>query len=172
MKRLFVFTVVVVAGVAAAVGQATTAHSVDLASATIDGHRVLGRTVAGVTAVLGRPDFRAGNQQRYRVGRDEPTDFSLEVLFRRSGGTLRAWSVVFERGAVRDPKLGDLLARLPVSLQAAIRSRYADRYRLLRGYHCRANGDCVGEFAQPSGSLRLSFGTEPAHGRWLTLWTN
>jgi hypothetical protein len=42
-----------------------TSWTVDLASGHINGHRVLGRTVSGVTAALGRPDFRAGRPGAY-----------------------------------------------------------------------------------------------------------
>ena len=82
----------------------------------------------------------------------------------------RAGSIVFERGPVRDVKLGDLLQRSSSALQAAIRAQYADTFRLLRPYACKRRGACVGEFAGRSGSTHLTFGTQPVTGTWLTVW--
>src|SRR3954454_14194111 len=108
MKRLALVSALAVLGMPSAAAQAATKLSVDLASGRVDGHRVLGRTIAQVTAALGRPDFHAGPRSRYRIGYGTVRDFSAEVLFRPTGGVERAWSLVFERGRVRDPKAGDL----------------------------------------------------------------
>jgi hypothetical protein len=133
MKRLLLPLVLVVFVVPAAVGaQPATGHAVDLASGRVDGHAVLGRTIAGVTAALGRPDFRVGPESRYRIGWGNRSNFSIEVIFRRSGNVQRAWSIVLERGPVRDVKIGDLLNRSSPSLQTAIVSRYGDAYKLER----------------------------------------
>jgi hypothetical protein len=144
-------------------------RTVDLVNGSVDGRRILGRTVAGVTAVLGRPDFRHGNRRLYRIGWGTQTDFSMEVIFNRTNGALRAWSIVFARPPVRDARIGELLGRTSISLQAAVESMYADVFKLVRGYRCRA-GSCVGEFAQRDGPLHLSFGTFPAHRTHLAVW--
>jgi hypothetical protein len=147
-----------------------TGHTVDLATGHVDGHRVLGRTIAGVTAALGRPDFRVGPQSRYRIGWGDRVDFSIEAIFRRSGAARRAWSIAFDRGPLRDAKLGDVLRRDSRSLQAAILARYGNAFKLVRPYACRA-GNCVGEFDPRAGAvLHLTFGTYRAHGTWLTVW--
>jgi hypothetical protein len=100
----------------------------------------------------------------------ERLNFSIEVIFHRSGGVQRAWSIAFERSPVRDLKLGDVLARSSTSLQAAILSRYGDNFRLVQAYACREGG-CVGEFAPRTGSsLHLTFGTHRPLGTWLTVW--
>jgi hypothetical protein len=170
MKRLLLLSTVAILALPAAGAQAATGHTVDLVSGRVDGHRILGRTVAGVTAALGRPDFRAGTRSYYRIGWGSPSDFSIEVLFHRSGRVQRAWSIVFERGPVRDVKLGDLLQHRSAALQAAIRAHYRDTFKLLRPYACKSGSTCVGEFAARSGSLHLSFGTQPVTGTWLTVW--
>ena len=103
------------------------------------------------------------------VGWGERPNFSFEVVFRPISGVERAWSVAFERGPVRDVKLGDLLGRSSVSLQRAVRSRYADAFALVRPYACK-RGLCVGEFAARSGSLHVSFGTQPKLGTWVTVF--
>jgi hypothetical protein len=92
------------------------------------------------------------------------------MMFRRIGGVERARSIAFERGPVRDPKLGDVLARSPVSLQSAVLARYRDTFKLIRRYACTAGG-CVGEFGpRGASSLHLTFGTHHALGAWLTVW--
>jgi hypothetical protein len=150
--------------------QAATDHTVDLTSGRVDGHAILGRTLAGVTAALGRPDFRVGPQSRYRIGWGDRSNFSIEVIFHRSGNVQRAWSVVFERGHVSDPKIGEMLSRNSRSLQAAILARYGDAFKIVRPYACTASY-CVGEFAPRTGSLlHLTFGTLGALGTWLTVW--
>lgn len=171
MKLLLVLALAVVAAVVGtAAAQSANGRSVDLTNGLVDGHPVLGRTVAGVTAALGRPDFRVRDRVRYKIGWGTPSDFSLMVLFRRSNGALRAWSVVFERGPVRDKRIGELLGRPPVSLRDALRRRYADQYELARNYRCRSSGLCSGEFAQRAGPLHLTFGRNRVRGTWLTIW--
>jgi hypothetical protein len=152
------------------VAHGTANRTVDLASGRVDGHPVLGRTVAGVTASLGRPDFRVASQSRYRLGLGSRQNFSIEVIFGRRGGIQRAWSIAFERGPVSDVRTGELLGRTPESLETAIATAHADTFWLVRSYHCTARR-CLGEFApRPGHALHLSFGTRPALGTWLTLW--
>jgi hypothetical protein len=133
-------------------------HTIDLSNGRVDGRVVLGRSVAGVTASLGRPDFRT----KGRIGWGTPRDFSTEVLFRRSGGELRAWSIVFERGQVRDPKVGELLGLRPAALRLP-------GYDVVRPYRC-VRTICSTELAQRGGPLRVVFGTQPRTGTWLTVY--
>jgi hypothetical protein len=155
---------------AAAGAGGASVRTVNLATGYVDGHRVLGRTIAGVTAALGRPDFRLGPMSRYRIVWGDRSNFSVAVIFRRSGGVQRAWSIAFERGPVREPKLGNVLARSPSSLQSAVLARYPDNFKLLRRYVC-AEGGCIGEFGpRGASSLHLTFGTHHALGTWFTVW--
>jgi hypothetical protein len=143
-------------------------HKLDLASGKLDGHWILGRTVAGVTAALGRPDYHAGSRLTYKLGWGARPNFSIEVMFRPVGGVERAWSMAFERG-VRDVRLGDLLGRSSPTLQAAILKTYGDSFKLARPYKCKTT-ICGGEFAPRTGLLHLGFGTQPKLGTWLTVW--
>ena len=157
---------------AAAAGRADT-HMLDLSTGLVDGRRVLGRPVAGVTAALGRPDFRVGGGGRYRIGWGTPAEFSIEVIFRRSGSRWRSWSIVFRRGGlVADVRIGDLLNRPSSALQNQVIAKYGSTYKLVRGYACRPKSFCSGEFAQRSGLLHFTFGTERGEGTWVTLWTS
>jgi hypothetical protein len=168
MKRRLLL--LVMAGLALPAGAASaSARTIDLTTGTVDGHRILGRTIAGVTAALGRPDFREGSRSHYVVGWGERPNFSFEVIFRPIGGVERASSIVFERGPVRDVKLGDLLGRSSPTLQSAVLKGYGDTFRLVRPYKCQ-KWFCVGDFAQRSGRLRLTFGTQPKLGTWVTVY--
>lgn len=167
-RLLLVFGIAVLGFPIGALG--ASARTVDLASGRVDGHRILGRTIAGVTAALGRPDFRAGPRSRYVIGWGDRSDFRVEVIFRRSGGVERSWSVVFERGPVRDAKLGELLGRSSTALQEAVLNRYGDTFALVRPYRCTSIHYCVGEFASRTGSVHLTFGTHGALGTWLAVW--
>ena len=170
MKRLLLLGTLAILAMPAVGAQATTGRSIDLATGDVNGHRVLGLTVAQVTAALGRPDFRVGPRSRYRIGYGPQSNFSTEVIFRPSGGVQRAWSIAVERGPVRDEKVGDLLQR-STALQKAILTKYGATFSLVRAYACKSKGQCSGEFAARSGPLHLTFGTQPVTGTWLTIWT-
>ena len=169
MRRLLLLAVLTAIGVTAAEANAAPAHVVDLASGRVDGKQVLGRTIAGVTAALGSPDFRVGSAARYRIGWGSPDRFSTAVIFRPSGGVPRAWSIVFERGPVSDPRFGSLL-QPSATLQTAILAKYGGTFKLVRPYACKTGRPCVGEFAARSGPLHLTLGTQPVTGTWLTIW--
>jgi hypothetical protein len=169
MKRLLLVCALGALALPAVGAQATSGHTVDLANGRVDGHSILGRTVAQVTAALGRPDFRVGPRSRHRIGYGTPSDFSTEVIFRRSGGVERAWSIVFDRGVVRDVKVGDLLQR-SAALQKAVLVQYGTTFRLVRSYACKHKTECSGEFAARNGPIHLTFGTQPVTRTWLTIW--
>jgi hypothetical protein len=169
MKRLLLLCAFAVLALPTLGAQATSGHTVDLTNGRVDGHSILGRTVAQVTAALGRPDFRVGPRSRHRIGYGTPSDFSTEVIFRRSGGVERAWSIVFDRGVVRDVKVGDLLQR-SAALQKAVLVQYGTTFRLVRSYACKNKTECSGEFAARNGAIHLTFGTQPVSGTWLTIW--
>src|SRR4051794_14470641 len=79
--------VVGVAGMSSAgVATGQTRVSVELRSGRVDGHRVLGRSIAGVTAALGRPTWRQAGGMLYRIGYGDRTNFRTMVLFRKRGG--------------------------------------------------------------------------------------
>jgi hypothetical protein len=169
MKRLFLLFALAVLALPTVGAHAAAGHTVDLANGRVDGHPVLGRTVAQVTAALGRPDFYLGPRSSYRIGYGTQRNFSTEVFFRRSGAVQRAWSIVFERGPVRDLKVGDLLQR-SAALQKAILAKYGTTFRLVRAYACKSKVACAGEFAARNGPFHLIFGTQPVTGTWLTIW--
>ena len=167
MGRLLPLCAVLMLAVASG-ATAAGSNTIDLTTGNVDGHRILGRTVAGVTAALGRPDYQTGIRSHLTLGWGRRPSFSIEVFFRPSGGVERAWSMAFER-RVRDVRIGDLLGRSSASLQAAVRKAYADTFTLVRPYACK-HGRCVGEFAARDGSLHVGFGTQASTGTWLTVF--
>jgi hypothetical protein len=74
----------------------------------------------------------------------------------------------FERD-VRDVKIGDLLGRSSASLQAAILKGYPQTFTLAQPFRCK-NRICSSTLVHRSGSLRLTFGTQPKLGTWLNVY--
>lgn len=138
------------------------AKTIDLASGRLGGRPVLGRTVAGVTAALGRPDQRVPGVARYTL-RYEPTsprlgNWGVQILFRRDHRALRAWSIVVADPSFREPRIGMLLRLAPSALEKAVMADYGDRYSILRPYHCTTKPrQCRGELG-PTGEGRLGLG--------------
>jgi hypothetical protein len=160
---LLLGAVVVVSETAlASTNGALPARTIDLASGRLGGSTILGRTVAGVTAALGRPDQRIHGVARYTLRYEPPSSqrasWGVQILFRRDGGALRAWSIVITDPTFREPRIGRLLQLAPSSLQKAVIADYGDRYSVLRPYRCTSKPrQCRGELA-PSGAGRLHLG--------------
>lgn len=167
MQRLIALVAVAFALAAAAAGASV--HSFDLGSGFVDGHRILGRSVAGVTAVLGRPAYRHGSRTRYVLGYRLPPA-TVEVLFRRAGGRLVARTVVLQDPRLTEAKTGRLLRRSPRSIQAVIAAAYGGQYELVRSYRCRTPTLCSGEFSTRDGRRHVTFGRTVEGARFLTIW--
>jgi hypothetical protein len=89
--------------------------------------------------------------------------------YRREGSRLRAWSLVFERGPVVDPRLGNVLALRPARFQAAVLERYGDTFELRKPHRC-TGGLCTGIFDAIEGTLHITFGTTRGRGMFVTVW--
>ena len=169
MMRLVVVTAIALLAAASSASGASVSHRVDLVNGTLDGHRVLGSTVPQVEAALGRPDFLTDNGRLQRIGWGTPNDFTLEVIFQRRGRTLRAQTLVFERGTVTDAKAGSLLSQPSTRLQSTIKSRYSGAFELLHPLTCK-HGLCSGEFEATDTSVHLTFGSTRTRGTFITVW--
>jgi len=143
---------------------------IDLANGYIDGHRVLGRTVAGVTAGLGRPDYRKRGTRRYAIGYRPHPPFFVEVRFRREDGKLRAYSIVLQDITLEDARAGRLLRLGARRIQATIEREYGEMYSLSRAYRCRAGKLCTGEFRAAGSDRRVTFGRVHSGARFLNIW--
>jgi len=167
MHRPIVLVAVAFGLIAAAAGASV--HSFDLGSGFVDGHRVLGRSVAGVTAALGRPAYRHDTRSRYVLGYRLPPA-TVEVLFRQAAGRLVARTVVLQDPRLTEAKTGRLLRRSPTRIQAAIAAAYGGQYELVRPYRCRTPTRCSGEFSTGDGTRHVTFGRTVEGARFLTIW--
>jgi hypothetical protein len=99
-------------------------------------------------------------------------------LLPRPAGNSWSWTriadrsgLVFERGTIRDDRVGNLLSRTPKSLQAAIASRYGTELVLVRPYQCRTRaGLCVGEFKTTAAKFHVTFGRSIGRSTFVTVW--
>ena len=141
-------------------------RTIDLATARLNEQAVLGRTVAGVTAALGRPALRVRGTKRYTLRYDSlpPSlgSWGLTVLFRREG-RLRAYSVAITDPRLMEERLGRILRLKPTELQREVLRAYGDRYRLISAYRCHgvtARTRCHGELGSRDAgdATRIAFG--------------
>ena len=135
---------------------------IDLAAGTIDGHPVLGRTVAAVRSSLGPADYAERYLRRIDLGYGSRTRPRLEVIFNGTG-----WALELEDPHDTEAKLGRLLELTPQALQARIARLYSGAFRLVRSYRCDPKG-CFGIFFSRDGVRRVIFGISRAH-RYLGL---
>jgi hypothetical protein len=170
MKRLLLVAALTLVALPAAGSAATPRHTVDLASGRFEGHTILGRTPSQVSAVLGKPSAVHGSKMRYVFDWGHYPKLRYTVIFTKRGTSERAVLIGFETGRYVDPRLGGLLAHKPLAFQNAMRSRYADLYRLARPLK-RKPGVTIAEFTRRDGLLHVSFGTHPKLGTFLTVWT-
>jgi hypothetical protein len=161
----------VVAGalIAGSAANVRPAHTLELSAGRVDGHVVLGRTLAGVRAILGRPTFTRRTRWWYRAIWGRREDFRVMVIFSRAA-RFRATSIVFERGPLVDRKLGSVLALTPTRFQTAVEDRYGDHFVLVRPYRCRSKGLCTGVFDSRDGRLHITFGRTGQRGTFITMW--
>jgi hypothetical protein len=144
-------------------------EQIDLATMTVAGQTILGKTPEHVAAILGRPARILGNAQRtngvaipeYRYGGGLPATVGLSVRFVKDGGAIRANSLVFQSPSLVDRRLGHLLRLQPARLERAIRSTYGGRYRLYLGYGSDARLGCTGSFRDRGSRAGLAFGLDP-----------
>jgi hypothetical protein len=158
------FLVLVAAGALAGAGASAAPKNItfDLAAGSVDGRLLLGRTVASVTAALGKPDDRSVHKRQasLRYGPSGPhAPSAVNVFFRPRAGRLRAVSVSIASPAAKEVRLGAIL-RLPLRrMQRAIARGYAGKVELEEAYRCRRKPlRCQGTFSRLGTNMRISFG--------------
>jgi hypothetical protein len=129
----------------------------DLATATVSGHRVLGRPIAAIRSSLGPPDYTERYTSRVDLGYGVNAAPRVEVII---NGT--AWALEFGAATDTEARLGRVLTMAPRTLQRRIAATYSGVFRLVRSYRCDAKG-CFGVFFNRDGSQRVIFGI--SHGR-------
>jgi hypothetical protein len=146
------------------------AATVDLRTGFVNGRRVLGRSVPGVTAALGRPTWREPSSRRYRLGYGPRKAFAVMVTLRWTPSGFRATSVVLEKPAVFDSTMNvNLLALTPRAFARRVARHYGDDLELATPVRCR-HGICTVSVASRTSTLRVTFGRTPASGTFLSLW--
>jgi len=125
--------------------------AVDLSTGYVDGHRLLGRSIAGVTASFGAPSWRHpryANAPLYRIGYGDRREPAMEVLFRRRSGMFRAVTVAFRKPPLAESRLGsDMLALTPREFTRAVFEKYKGMFTVATPLKCA--------FRQCSVTLRL-----------------
>lgn len=143
----------------------------DLATGELDGKRVLDRTAAGVTTVLGKPNYIAEAGPRRTFGYRAHPPFSVEVRFKRVAGTFRARSLVLEDVTLAEVRIGRLLRLPPPEIARRILAAYPTVFRASRSYRCRPTSSlCTGELSGAGDAPRITFGRLPSGSRFLNLW--
>jgi hypothetical protein len=142
----------------------------DLATGFLDGRRILDRSIAGVTAALGAPDYRRSAGRRYVIRYQAHAPSFVEVDFWRAGGRFRARSIVLQDVALTETRTGRILRGSPAQIQARIARAYGSQYQLVRPYRCRTGHLCSGEFETTSGAWHVTFGRVITGERFLTIW--
>jgi hypothetical protein len=154
----------------AALAAGATVRSFDLATGFVDGRRILGRNIAGVTAALGPPDYRRSAGRRYILGYRAHPPFFVQMHFRRVGGRFSAEAIVLQDVTLVETRIGRILRLSPGQIQARIAGAYGSQYKLIRPYRCRAGDLCSGEFETTGGAWHVTFGRVVSGARFLTIW--
>jgi hypothetical protein len=133
----------------------------DLATASIDGHALLGKKVSEVFAALGRAQNRSLRHKRY--GSVRYSHGALSVMFRLRGRFRRVTSIAITAKDARETRLGRVLRLDPDRIQQRIVNTYGATFRLTKRYGC-SHGHiefCGGLFKSIDGKMNLSFGSKP-----------
>jgi hypothetical protein len=133
----------------------------DLATGSVNGYAIIGKTYSSVARALGKPsqrsirkDYGTASYGAFRNG-----GWPLWISFARRQGALRAWSVAITTPLASEVRLGRILRAPPKVIQSKISSGYADEVQLAKPYRCRRKPlRCRGEFKSTTGDLNVGFG--------------
>ncbi|MCW2963140.1 MAG: hypothetical protein JWO17_392 [Actinomycetia bacterium] len=144
-------------------------EQVDLATRTVAGQTILGKTTDQVRAILGQPTLIRPRAQtvnsvsipEYRYGGKTPATLGLSVTFVKKGDRILANDLYFQAPSLTDAKLGHVLRIQPEKLQQLIETTHGNRYRLYLGYGKDPSLGCTGAFHARSSAAGISFGVNP-----------
>ena len=143
-------------------------EQLDLATLTVGGKTILGRTPDQVRAILGRPAMIRPNAQQtngvgipeYRYGGTTQATLGLSVSFIKRGARIVANSLYFQAPSLVEKKLGHILRMQPTTLQQLIRTTLSGRYRLYLDYGSNQL-TCNGTFRDRTSAIGFNFGLNP-----------
>jgi len=138
----------------------------DLATASVDGHALLGKSLSAVVAALGIPRNRSLGHRQY--GSVRYARGSISVMFRRRGNKLRVTAIAITSKDAREARLGRILRLPPRELQRKIANGYPHTFRLDRPYACSRLG-CGGLFKTSDGRTKLEFGASAAARSYIVI---
>ncbi len=133
----------------------------DLATGSVRGHTVIGKTYPSVVKALGKPDHRSIRKDYGVAGYGElhKGAWPLAISFKRRQGALRAWSVFVATPLASEVRLGKILRSSPRSIQRKMSRGYSGQFRLADPYRCRRKPlRCRGEFKSTTDDLKVGFG--------------
>jgi hypothetical protein len=128
---------------------------IDVGTGAVDGHTLLGRSVADVEQALGSPDATGGNELLY--GLTASGNVSLTIYFDRA----RAVWLEYRDPNVVDKRLGRVLRLQPTALQRDVVKAYPGYERAFAYGSEPALLGCSGVLRTRDGVRELAFGLDP-----------
>jgi hypothetical protein len=143
-------------------------EQLELATLTVAGEPILGKTPDQVRAILGQPAVIRPNAQQtngvgipeFRYGGTTQATLGLSVTFIKRGDQIVANALYFQAPSLVDVQLGHILRLQPTKLQQLIQSTYGSRYRLSLGYGSNQLV-CTGTFRERRSAAGFNFGVNP-----------
>ena len=144
-------------------------EQLDLATLTVAGQKILGKTPDEVRAILGEPTLIRPHAQttnglgipEFRYGGTMPATLGLSITFLKRGNTIVANSLYFQSPSLVDARLGHILRIQPSDLQQQLSRAYATQYRLDLPYGTAQQLQCSGTFRARAGAVGINFGLNP-----------
>jgi hypothetical protein len=133
----------------------------DLATGSVRGYAILGKTLPSVVRALGKPDHRSIRKDygTASYGELRKGAWPLTISFVRREGALRAWSVAIASPLASEVRLGRILRGSPRLIQSRISRGYSEELHLADKYRCRRKPlRCRGEFESTTDDVQVGFG--------------
>lgn len=141
----------------------------DLATLTVNGARILGRSPAEVEAALGRPTLvRPRNEvvngvpvPAFRYGGTTQATMGLQVTFVKHGSKIAARDLYYGSASLVDAKLGHILRMDPRVLEQRIDQTYAADYTTRVAYGSQPQLGCVATIGRRQAAGGITLGIDP-----------
>jgi hypothetical protein len=148
----------------------------NLATGSVRGYAVIGKTYPSVVRALGKPDHRSIRKGygTASYGTLQQGSWPLMISFARRHGALRAWSVAITSPLASEARLGRILRSSPQVIQSKISRAYSDQLRLARPYRCSTRPRrCRGDFNSTTDEMKVGFGLilpRPPSARYIVIY--
>jgi hypothetical protein len=148
----------------------------DLATGSVRGYAVIGKTYPSVVRAFGKPNHRSIRREygTASYGTLHHGSWPLMISFARRQGALRAWSVAITSRLASEARLGRILRSSPQVIQSKISRAYSDQLRLARPYRCSTRPRrCRGDFNSTTDDMKIGFGLilpRPPSARYIVVY--